>query len=429
MNRIAFLTSHYPALSHTFVQREILALRDAGLAVDTFSIRRPCPTDPRSEIDEAEFSNTHYVLPPNLLRLLRDHLSLLAVRPWRYVTTLIYALTTRPAGLRAFLWQLFYFVEAVVVWSEMRRRGIRHVHVHFAMACASVAMIASRFGDCTFSMTTHGPAVFYDAERYLLAEKVRRSVMVSCISDFCRSQVMAFARHVDWPKLRIVHCGVDPARYVPVKRSAVETAGSVRLLNVARLSSVKGHAVLLRAMARLSQRGVDVTCTIVGDGPKRDGLERLSREMGIEQRVTFAGAVSQDEIQRFFDEADVFVLPSFAEGVPVVLMEAMAKELPVLTTRIMGIPELVDDGVSGLLVPPGNVERLMEAIVTLAGDAELRRRMGAEGRRKVCQEYDVASNGRQLLAVFVDAGVLEQMPDDAEEAAHDRVTERGYFPS
>ncbi len=394
------MTSQYPALSHTFIQREVLALRERGTFVETFSIRRPCSTAPRSEIDKIEYADTFYVLPPQPLRLLRAHLSALANRPRRYLAALFHALTVRPPGLRSLIWHFFYFVEAVSVWHEMRRRGAKHVHVHFAMSCATVAMIAAQLGECTFSMTVHGPAVFYDPTRYLLREKVRRAVMVSCISDFCRSQVMALTRPEDWPKLKVVHCGVDPACYAPRKRLAQPESGTIRLFNVARLCPPKAHSILLQAVAELRRNQCDAVCTIVGDGPERPHLELLCRELGIEEQVRFAGSVDQDAIQKFYDDADIFVLPSFAEGVPVVLMEAMAKELPVVATQIMGIPELVEHGHTGLLVPPGRVRPLAEAIVTLAQDSALRREMGARGRKKVCREFDIGLAAQQLSQVF-----------------------------
>lgn len=402
MPRIAYLTGQYPAVSHTFIQREILALRKIGTVVETFSIRRPPSDHPRSEADEAELGNTFYLLPPRPLRLLWAHLALFGTRPGRYLRTLFSCLTVRPAGLRALVWHSFYFVEAVYFWHELRRRGIRHVHVHFAMACTTVAMVASQLGDLTFSMTVHGPAVFCDSGRYLLREKVRQAVMVICISDFCRSQVMSLARPEDWDKLNVVHCGVGTERYVPGKCPTSNDSGAIRLLNVARLSPVKAHAVLLEAVAELKMNECDVLCTIIGDGPERSRLESLCRELGIQDCVRFTGLVDQDAIQHFYDEADIFVLPSFAEGLPVVLMEAMAKGLPVVASRIMGIPELVQHGVHGLLVPPGRVGPLAEAIAMVARDLHLCGEMGAKGREKVCREFDVSQAAKQLSELFAE---------------------------
>lgn len=408
MQTIAYLTSQYPAVSHTFIQREILALREAGVPVQTFSIRRPPSDHPRSEADEAELGNTFYLLPPRPLRLLRAHLALFGTRPGRYASALFHALAVRPAGLRALVWHLFYFVEAAYLWHEIRRRGIRHVHAHFAMACATVAMIASHFGDLTFSMTVHGPSVFCDSSRYLLQEKVRQAVMVMCISDFCRSQVMSLSRPVDWAKLKVVHCGIAPERYAPREPSTEEESRPMHLLNVARLSSVKAHAILLAAVAELKMNECDVRCTIVGDGPERSRLESLCEELGIQEDVTFTGLVDQDAIQRYYDEADIFVLPSFAEGVPVVLMEAMANGLPVVASRIMGIPELVQHGVHGFLVPPGRVRPLAEAIAMVGRDLHLCAEMGAKGREKVCREFDVRQAAKQLSEHF--AEIQEGVP-------------------
>ncbi len=420
MYRIAYLTSQYPAISHTFIQREVLALRESGVRVETFAIRRPPAKHPRSQVDNTELANTFYLLPLRPLRLLRAHLAASVVRPRRYVRALFRALTVRPAGLRALIWHFFYFLEAVYFWHEMKSRGIRHVHVHFAMACSTVAMIASHLDDFTFSMTVHGPAVFREHANYLVREKVQHAVMVLCISDFCRSQVMSLARAQDWPKLKVVHCGVDPRCYVPRKRSSPGGSGTIHLLNVARLSPVKAHAILLAAIAELRTNGCNVVCTMIGDGPERPHLESLCRNLHIRKHVRFTGLVEQDAIQPFYDEADIFVLPSLAEGLPVVLMEAMAKQLPVIATHIMGIPELVKDGVSGLLVPPGRVAPLVDAIVRLAGDPELRGRMGLRGRQKVCREFDVRLAGERLSQIFAQI-VLDHPFQRSTMAVHARV--------
>ncbi len=402
--RLAYLTSEYPAVSHTFIRREIQALRQFGIVVATFSIRRPPSGDPRSNEDESELGSTVYLLPPKPVAYLMAHVVAAATRPLAYGRALLKAITVRPPGLRSFVWHLFYFAEAVYLWRRLRRMEVSHLHVHFAMACATVAMLASYLGDLTYSMTVHGPTVFYDRNRYLLREKVHSASGVVCISDFCRSQVMALSRPRDWAKLSVVHCGVDPSVYVPQPRSRPERSDSVRLLNVARLSPVKAHAILLNAIAQLKQEGCNVECTIVGDGPERAHLESLCSTLELQDRVTFAGSVDQDAIQRFYDRADIFVLPSFAEGVPVVLMEAMAKELPVITCRIMGIPELVDHGINGLLLSPGRCEHLAEAIAQLANDVEMRTAMGRNGRQKILREFDVGVSAGELVAIFAEFG-------------------------
>jgi len=265
-------------------------------------------------------------------------------------------------------------------------------------------MLATEFAnraagdDHTWSMTVHGPAEFYDVEGESLPAKVRDSAFAVCISDFARSQLMAFTEEEHWDKLHIVHCGVDPDAFAPVERAGRD--GPLELLCVGRLTQIKGQAVLLEALARLVADGVDVRLSVIGDGPRRQALERIAAERGLAGRVHFAGAVGQDEIGGYYDRADVFVLSSFAEGVPVVLMEAMASGLPVVAPAIMGVGELVRDGVNGTLVRPGRVDEFAAAIAGLASDARGRRELGAAARSTVRAEFDIARSATQLAGLF-----------------------------
>jgi colanic acid/amylovoran biosynthesis glycosyltransferase len=200
---------------------------------------------------------------------------------------------------------------------------------------------------------------------------------------------------------------VDPGAFdvgrLPARREAA--AGRLRVLVVARLVQGKGHALLLEAMAALARRGVDVHADVVGDGPKRVALERIAAELGIAQRVRFLGSIGQDEIREEYRRAEVFCLPSFAEGVPVVLMEAMAMGLPVVASALMGIPELVEDGVSGFLVRPGRADELQDALAAMAADPVLRAAMGEAGRRRVLEAFNIEDSARELECIFRD--VLE----------------------
>jgi glycosyltransferase involved in cell wall biosynthesis len=227
---------------------------------------------------------------------------------------------------------------------------------------------------------------------------VRHAAMVFCISDFCRSQVMGLCRPEDWAKLHVVHCGVDPRQYAFQPQSG--RPGAVHLLNVGRLVPVKAHALLLEAVQALQRAGRNVCCTIIGNGPECDRLERMARELEIESDVRFAGFVNQDEIRRYYEQADLFVLPSFAEGVPVVLMEAMAMGVPVVTTRIMGIPELIEDGRNGLLVTPGRADELVAAIERLIDDPAFAGELSRHARRTIEDGFDIAAIGRDIHELF-----------------------------
>jgi glycosyltransferase involved in cell wall biosynthesis len=391
--RVAYLTSRYPAVSHTFVLREVRALRSEGVQVDTFSVR---PGAALSAADREEQASTTTLLPPRALDLARA--GLLAVRhPAATAHTLRQARRASAGGLRGALWQLFYVAEALLLAGHLRARRIDHVHAHFANVAADVARLATAFNratgrSATWSFTMHGPTELADVRGFALDTKAADADLVVCISDYARSQLMALVPEDRWPRLAVVHCGIEPDRFVPAERPARPTT---HVLCVGRLVPEKGQALLVEAVERLAGRGVDVHLTLVGDGPSRDAIAAVAGE-----RVTFTGAVGQDQILRHYGDADVFCLPSFAEGVPVVLMEAMATGLPVVTTRITGVPELVEDGVSGVLVPPGRVDRLADAIESLARDPELRRRYGEAGRAVVAAEFDVADSARQLRELF-----------------------------
>jgi glycosyltransferase involved in cell wall biosynthesis len=407
--RIAYLASRYPAVSHTFIQREVAELRDQGVTIDTFAIRRAQPGDVLSRADEAEERATYALLPVRITHLLRAHLRALIRHPRGYRATLAEAVRLAPLGARGALWQLFYFGEAILLWDRCRRRGSTHVHAHFANVGSDVALLAARLGreagdgPRSWSLTMHGSTEFYDVPGYRLAEKARAAAFVACVSDFTRSQLMLFLEEDHWPNLALVRCGVDPQQFRPQEAAAGAPEGGngpVRVLAVGRLVGGKGFALLLDALHALVQRGRDVALTLVGDGPSRERLHAQAARLGLADRVEWVGALGQDEIRERYARADVFCLPSFAEGVPVVLMEAMAMAVPVVATRIAGIPELVEDGASGLLVTPGRADELADALGALVDDAGLRARLGAAGREAVRDGYDLRSGTSALRMLF-----------------------------
>jgi colanic acid/amylovoran biosynthesis glycosyltransferase len=398
--RIGYLASHYPAVSHRFLLREVQALRRSGVDVETFSIHRTPTSELLAQSDQDEGRGTYAVLPARPLPLLRAHLSALLRAPGRYVDTLLFALRRANPGVRGRLWGLFYFTEAMDIWDAARRRGVRHIHASFADVASDVALLVARFGGepWSWSLAVHGPVEFEDVRLNRLAEKVDSARFTVAISDFGRSQLMTLATEERWKDIHVVHCGIDPAECVAERTTRGE--GDVEILCVGRLVHRKGQSLLIEACATLVERGVPVRLTLVGDGPKRTELEALAERLGFADRIRFAGAVGHDEILPMFRAADIFCLPSFSEGVPVVLMEAMAHSVPVVTTQVMGIPELVENGRSGLLVSPGRVDLLVDQLARLAQDSELRDQLGAAGRKKVLAEFDVNASARRLRAVL-----------------------------
>jgi len=397
--RLAYLCDQYPAISHTFVMREIAALRSLGVEIATISIRRSDPKHLKASADRREFATTHALLPIGAAKLLGTHLTAFARQPRRYLATLLWTLRGAGGSARGRLWQLFYFAEAVLVWDRMRREGMTHVHAHFTTPAADVAMIAARLGrGWSYSFSAHGTDIQASDPRSL-ARKIEHARFVVCVSDFGRSQLMLLVDEQHWPKIHVVRCGIDLAEF-DGELDTREPTGPLRILNVGRLHPVKGHPVLLDAVALLIEDGVDAQLTIVGDGERRATLEQQVAKLGLADSVTFAGSVGQDEIRPFYEQADVFCLPSLGEGIPVVLMEAMAMRLPVVSSGIMGIPELVEDEVSGLLVPPGRPVAVATALRRLAGDPELRSQLARQAREKVAADHDGTRAAERLLGLF-----------------------------
>jgi glycosyltransferase involved in cell wall biosynthesis len=395
MTRIAYLCAEYPKVSHTFVMREVEALRRRGVDVHTFTVRRTPPDGLLSDADRAADRETFAILPPDRARLVRAHARWLARHPMRYLATLGLALRHASSGRANPLWRLFYFAEAGLLADELRRRRIDHVHAHFVNVAGAVAMLATalRGSGATWSFTMHGPLEFDDVRLHAIPDKVRRAGFVACISDYCRAQLMRLVEPEHWERLHVVHCGVRPADYDAPARAG---DGPPHVVSVGRLAPMKGFGVLLEALADVD----GATLTLVGDGPDRTALETSARRLGLADRVRFAGALGAGEVTELLREADVFCLPSFAEGVPVVLMEAMAARVPVVTTTVMGIPELVADGETGRLVPPGRPEPLAAALRELAADPAARARMGEAGRAAIEAGFDVDRSAAELARLF-----------------------------
>lgn len=390
---VAYLVSQYPLISHTFIEREIEGLRALGVAVHTFSIRAPGAL--LSDAMRAEAERTT-VLQDSLPGIAKAGLRELLTHPGATLASSARALGTGEARAKSRVWQLFYAAEAMRLLEALNTLGVRHIHAHFANNGADVARAAIAHarrvdpnGGWRWSFTMHGPTEFEAVERFDLAAKVSEADAVACISDFTRSQLMRLSAPSDWPKLDVVHMSVDTDRFVPPAEPRAE--GPLRILDVGRLVPEKGAPVLLDAVNLLTQRGIAVELRLVGGGELDTELTRIIAERGLADRVTLVGSVGQDDIVEQYHWADVFCLPSFAEGLPVVLMEAMATELPVVTSAINGIPELVKDGSNGYLLPPGRADLLAEALDKLAADPELRRRLGNQARTDVIEGFSLAT--------------------------------------
>ncbi len=408
--RIAYLTGRYPSISHTFISREVRALRSLGVLVNTFSM---WPTDSHlllSDDDHEDFETTTALISCGPSRILTAGARALLTRPRRLATIAAQAIRLRRRGLRGWGLSMTWLLQAILLWDICRARHITHVHVHLNGSAPAIALLVSQLGDATdaggtrwtWSMTVHGPTEFYEVPEDHLADKVRATTFVVCISDFARSQLMGMVEARHWPKLRVVHCGVDLAAFSPKRHSLPDGDGTTEILTVGRLTSVKGQACLIEALELILKSSVPARLTIVGEGAAREEIEGVARRLGIESRVEMTGAIGQDDIQDLYERADVFALASFAEGIPVVLMEAMAKEIPVVAPAIMGIPELIEHEVSGLLTRPARPDQIADCVKRLAADPELSARLGSQGRRAVAERFDVHRGAEKLRDLFIE---------------------------
>ncbi|HEV3112086.1 MAG TPA: glycosyltransferase [Candidatus Binataceae bacterium] len=280
----------------------------------------------------------------------------------------------------------------------MREASVRHLHVHFATPASTVGLIAARIYPIGLSLTVHGPDEFYDAPGYCLAEKIAGASFICCIGMYARSQLMKLSPPRHWSKFEVAPLGIFLGEFAP--RNARRTSDRFEIVSVGRLVPAKGQHILLAAMHNLVRAGRNVCLRLVGDGPDRTALEDDARRRGLEGVVVFEGAVNPDRIRAVYESADVFELASFAEGIPVVLMEAMAMEIPCVATFITGIPELIRDGLDGLLVAPSDVAALADAIGRLMDDTEMRHRLGRAGRQRVVEHYNLEVNIPRLGEIF-----------------------------
>jgi len=407
--KLAYLISQYPAVSHTFILREILELRQLGFTIRSATINPPDrPAEQLTAVERAEAQQTWCVKGQGIGGALSALLSTLIANPGGLWRGFRHALRLGGLDARKLGLHLAYFVEAAMVGRWMRREGLRHLHVHFATPAATVGLLTKTIFSVGYSFTVHGPDEFYDAPGYRLAEKLQGADFVICISHYARSQVMKLSPVECWGKYDVSRLGVDPARFAPPDTQAEQNpsvhenpiADNFELLCVGRLTPAKGQHILLEAVKRLIEKGHKVRLSLVGNGPDRASLEAQTQRLGISDFVVFAGSINQDQILDYYAQADVFVLPSFAEGLPVVLMEAMAMAVPCVTTHITGVPELIENGVTGYLIAPSDIEGLAQVIAYLMDNPQEARCIGLAGREKVLEDYNLAKNVKRLAEVF-----------------------------
>jgi colanic acid/amylovoran biosynthesis glycosyltransferase len=396
--RIAYLINQYPKVSHSFIRREILALERCGFEITRISLRG-WDNDLVDDEDRAERLRTRYVLKDGTLPLLGALLILVVTRPLRLFRTLVLTVKMGRHADRPLPVHLVYLAEACRIVRWLHASDVRHLHAHFGTNSAEVAMLVHALGGPRWSFTVHGPEEFDKPQFIGLAEKIRRAAFVVAISSFGRSQLFRWVDHTDWNKIFVVHCGLEPQFY-----AGEPTYSDARhLVCVGRLCEQKGQLLLIEAVRRLVQRGTNLTLTLAGDGELRPELEALIQEYDLGSKVHITGWISNNEVRKHILAARALVLPSFAEGLPVVLMEAMALRRPVISTYVAGIPELVHDREHGWLVPSGDIEALMQAIkACLDMPANTLREVSDAAFKQVLQHHNLEVESARLATLIRD---------------------------
>lgn len=404
MTTIAYLLNHYPKVSHSFIRREIAELERQGIVVQRLALRgwNDVLADPQ---DEQERLHTRYVLREGMLALLAATLRCAAGRPRRFLQALRCAVAIGWRADRPLPYHLAYLAEACLIVQWLRQSGATHLHAHFGTNPAEVALLARLLGGPSYSMTVHGPEEFDKAGTLHLRAKLEGARFVVAISSYCRSQLFRHLPHGQWHKVRQVHCALEAAFH---DGPAVALPNLPRIVCVGRLCEQKGQLLLLDAVHRLAQRGIRLELVLAGDGEMRGELESLIKRYALGEQVTITGWISSAAVSEQILAARALVLPSFAEGLPVVLMEAMALGRPVLTTCIAGIPELVLHQETGWLFAAGDVDALVLALeACLATAPDTLASMGERARQRVLARHAIAPEVARLAACFREAALAE----------------------
>jgi len=390
LKKVAYLLDVFPQLSETFILNEIVQLINDGIEVAIFSLRRPKEKVRHAKAEELiELTRYLSVDEVSWLKKIWLHLHFLITSPIKYLRTFIFSYRKRHDGT------FWHFKQSVIYAKEIKNLKAEHIHSHYAASTATkYAMLVSMLTGIPYTFTAHG---CYDIFTYPPSDFEFRAKMakaVVTVSEFNKDHIN---RHLKVPaeKIQVIHCGVDLAFF-----NIDDHEDRNFILSVARLDPVKGLHYLVEACNILKERGLQVECIIVGEGPERDSLELLVSELKLDGRVKLVGGKTCNELLDYYRYAKVFVLPSVYEAMGVATMEAMACRIPVVATKVWGVPELVENGVNGFLVPPKDPRKLADAIEILLKDPELCRKFGEEGRQKVEREFNLEKQVRKLIELW-----------------------------
>ncbi len=397
---LTYIIGTYPGLTTTFIDREVMALRGMGAQLQILSIRQPWTK--LSAEQEALRKDVTYLLPIKWLPLIISHLSYALTKPKRFFSTLVYLLTRPHPSLRARLMTFIHFMEGVYAAYTLRRAPGQHLHAHFIDRAATVALVASRLLDIPYSVTAHASDIYVNP--VLLKEKLANAKFVSTCTAYNRSYLSQFGKDLFNHKLLCIYHGLELERYVKVQRTKI---GRPVILSVGQLQERKGLSYLVEACSFLGERGIQFECRIIGEGPLRPILQDQIQRLGLENFVRLLGALPHEEVIAQYQEATVFALPAILgkdgdrDGIPNVILEALSMGLPVVSTAHSGIPEVIEEGVNGLLVPPEDAKALSSALERVICNPEMQSAFGKAGRQIVADRFNPEKNARRLLEAFI----------------------------
>lgn len=395
--RVAYFTNHYPKVSHSFIRREILALERQGIEVFRFAVRG-WDGELVDREDFEELSRTTYLLIRGVLGLLGPTLKIFFSNLRGFLSAVKKTVILGYRADRAFLIHWIYLMEACALFHELRSRDIDHVHGHFGTNSAEVLTLVHALGGPEYSFTVHGPEEFDKPASLKLREKIQDAKFVVAISSYGKSQLYRILSHHYWSKVKQVHCGLESGFY-DVQVNPVEDNN--RLLCVGRLCEQKGQLLLLEAARQLKKKNISFELVFAGDGELRSEIESLVQQYDLINEIKITGWISSEQVRDELLKSRAMVLPSFAEGLPVVIMEAMSLKRPVLTTYIAGIPELVLAGETGWLFPAGSIADLTDAIEQcLNTPVDLLRKMGEKSHERVLQRHHIDTEASKLSRHF-----------------------------
>lgn len=398
---LAYFTNQYPKVSHSFIRREILALEKMGYHVERFALRSD-ESELVDPVDQDEFKKTAYILSESKKDIILLGAKTFTQQPAQFLKALLLAIKLGFRSDRGVLRHIAYLLESCILLKWQQEKGISHIHAHFGTNSTAVVMFSYLLGGAKYSFTVHGPEEFDKPEFISIAEKIKHCRFVVAISSYGRSQLFRWISLDQWDKVKEVHCGLDDSFLADSEHKAPNLSNQI--VCVGRLCEQKGQLLLLDSIRSLRDAGVHCKLVLAGDGPMRDEVERRIAEFNLSDRVEITGWISSQQVKELIIESRGLVLPSFAEGLPVVIMEALALYRPVITTYVAGIPELVKNDQNGWIIPAGDSEALTQSIKSLLeADRKLLAKLGENGHDAVNTQHNIETEAAKLARFFEEA--------------------------